>query len=158
MAAEPDRARGRSAGPANRTFAHWKNGVRSSESFALEHRWRQACGPGPLGRPRTERGGLRRAAGGDAQRCRRALGAECQGWPTRHAQGPLSHNGRVPDMIIGATIGEAGRVIVPAAIRDLPGLKAGDRVEFRVSDGDVVPGSAEGAHDRALGRQPRWCR
>lgn len=44
----------------------------------------------------------------------------------------------VPDLTIDSKIGEAGRVVVPAAIRAMLGLKAGDRVEFTVKQGEVV--------------------
>ncbi|MBK7721442.1 MAG: AbrB/MazE/SpoVT family DNA-binding domain-containing protein [Austwickia sp.] len=42
------------------------------------------------------------------------------------------------DAITSVTVGPQGRVVIPARIRDLLGLSAGDRLQLRVSRGRLV--------------------
>ena len=57
----------------------------------------------------------------------------------------MSHNKNMPSRVFRATVGPAGRVVIPAQARKAMGLKPGDRVVMRVDGSELRLQSLEAA-------------
>lgn len=56
--------------------------------------------------------------------------------PTGFADSPAPF--AAANSLVHATLGQDGRLLIPAAVRDAAGIKRGDKVMLRVEDGRIV--------------------